>query len=157
MPFTLRRPLCVAILMASFAGPVGAQTNPPASNRGSIDGMIYLNSDRPIKQPANYQPPLSYRDRASGIVFYVESDRRHVTAIDPAGKVLWIRFPFLDAKLPPYREDNPPIVSIGAPVSWMVEGPRGRRIGRFVAIEFSTTQFGLMNFETGEFLFMGQD
>ena len=37
--------------------------------------------------------PHTYRDPDSGIIFYVETDGRHVSAINPDGKILWSRDP----------------------------------------------------------------
>ena len=65
------------------------------------------------------KPPTSYRDPVSGIIFYVESDGRHITAISPKGQVQWVRNPFVDADLCPYRSAHPfieRIVQISNPV-----------------------------------------
>lgn len=97
--------------------------------------------------------PLTYRDAESGITFYVESDGRHVAAINEGGKLLWIRDPFVEAKLEPYHFDRPQIVDVGVPLPWMVRG----REGRFIVIRFDSTQTGIMNIATGDFIFMGQD
>ena len=61
------------------------------------------------------QPPFAYRDAKSGITFYVESDGRHLAAIDKSGKVLWVRNPFVDYDLCPYRSPHPYIAWIGPP------------------------------------------
>jgi hypothetical protein len=34
-------------------------------------------------------PPLVIQDSKTKITYYLESDRRHVSAIDPDGKLLW--------------------------------------------------------------------
>src|SRR5271170_836020 len=60
-------------------------------------------------------PPSTYRDPDSGIAFYVESDGRHLAAIDANGKLLWVRNPFLDRNLCPYRSAHPYISWIGPP------------------------------------------
>jgi hypothetical protein len=60
-------------------------------------------------------PPSSYRDTKSGIIFYVESDGRHLAAMDANGKVLWVRNPFVDSNMCPYRSAHPFIVWIGPP------------------------------------------
>lgn len=141
MRSTLRHFIGAITLAGVIAGPATGQT------------MIYLNKDRPLRQPDNYQRPLSYRDARSGVVFYVESDGRHVSAIDATGKVLWTRYPFFDAKLLPYREDNPPIVYVGATSQRLAKVLKGN----FLSIAFSTTQFGVMNMTNGDFEWMGQD
>lgn len=100
-----------------------------------------------------FQGAQSYKDAATNLIFYVESDGRHVTAIDSKGKVLWTRDPFLDAHLEHYRTEKPQIVYIGAPLEWMVAEQKGH----YVAINFNSTQFGIINVTSGEFIFLGQD
>jgi len=34
-------------------------------------------------------PALAIQDPTTRIIYYLESDRRHVSAIDPNGKILW--------------------------------------------------------------------
>ena len=70
------------------------------------DSVIYSNTVTGSNwtRKINYPPPpislpYTFRDADSGIVFYVESDGRHVSAISPEGKILWSRDPFLDAHL----------------------------------------------------------
>src|SRR4051812_12323564 len=73
------------------------------------DSVIYSNTvtgsnwTRRINHPP---PPVllptTFKDADSGIVFYVESDGRHVSAISPDGKILWSRDPFLDSHLAHY-------------------------------------------------------
>src|SRR5689334_19888463 len=59
--------------------------------------------------------PQAYRDPSVPVVYYVESDGRHVSAIGLDGKVLWNRDPFEDAGVKPYRVPKPLIVFIGKP------------------------------------------
>ena len=107
----------------------------------------YVNSSQQFR---GAQP---FKDKESGIVFYVESDGRHVAAIDRDGKLLWNRDPFVEAKLEPYRSARPVITSIGAPLAWMTE----ERKGNFILINFNSSQTGLLSFEKGDFIFLGQD
>jgi hypothetical protein len=109
--------------------------------------VTYVNAPRP------FRGAQAYKDKASGIIFYVESDGRHIAAIDRDGKLLWNRDPFVEAKLEPYRFERPVIVSIGEPHSWMTKG----RPGRYVLINFNSTQAGILSFEKGDFTFLGQD
>lgn len=60
-------------------------------------------------------PPLTYLDAESGISFHVDSDGRHVTAIDKAGNQLWKRNPFVEENMCPYRSSHPFISWIGPP------------------------------------------
>ena len=57
----------------------------------------------------------AYRDAQSGITFYVESDGRHLVALGANGKVLWVRNPFVDSDMCPYRSAHPFISWIGPP------------------------------------------
>ena len=41
--------------------------------------------------------PLSYEDPGTSITFYVESDGRHLAAMDSQGNLLWVRNPWEDA------------------------------------------------------------
>ena len=99
--------------------------------------------------------PQSYRDPATGITFYVESDGLHVAAISKEGKILWVRDPFHDAKLSDYRTHKPQIVSIGKG-SWLVNGVRRRDVPA-ILIGFNSSQFGAMKMSDGEFQIYGQD
>ena len=105
--------------------------------------------------PWHFPGPQSYRDSATGITFYVESDGLHIAAISKEGKILWVRDPFHDAKLSDYRTHNPQIVSIGKG-SWMVIGVRRRDVPA-ILIGFNSSQFGAMKMSDGEFQWEGQD
>jgi hypothetical protein len=100
-----------------------------------------------------YRGPVAYVDKKLRIVFYAESDGRHLSAIDFDGRVLWTRNPFVDAHLKPYRVAEPRIVGIYRPLPWMVEGQKRS----FVAIEFESTQFGVVDVKSGQFFSLGQD
>ena|SRR2546423_7515165 len=98
----------------------------------------------------DFRGPQVYKDPTSGMLLYVETDGRHVAAISCAGKLLWNRDPFTDAHLPFYRTEKPQIVSIGP-------DPTGGEPGKFVALTFNSSQFGIMRTSDGEFRFRGQD
>jgi hypothetical protein len=106
-----------------------------------------------LDSPKDFRGAHAFKDKESGITFYVECDGRHVAAIDPNGKILWHRDPFVDAKLEPYRFEKPLIVFIWPASGQDVEGKKGR----FVAIAFNSMQFGIMSFEKGDFTWLGQD
>ena len=100
-----------------------------------------------------FRGPIAHKDKESGTTIYIESDGRHVAAISAAGAVLWVRDPFVEAKLPIYRNKHPQIIYIGAPPErWVMS-----RKGKFFVISFNSTQTGVMDFETGQFEFRGQD
>jgi hypothetical protein len=108
------------------------------------------------------EPPfgLAYEDPQTHVLLYVETDRRHVTAFDASGRILWAADPFADAKLEPYRTENPQIFKIGPPGEWNDEYPLGpymRPGRRYVGIEYNSTQFGLVDEADGKFQFLGQN
>jgi hypothetical protein len=57
-------------------------------------------------------PPYAYRDPPSGVTIYVESDGRHVSAIAPSGALLWVRNPFVESEMCPYRSAHPFIIHL---------------------------------------------
>jgi hypothetical protein len=103
----------------------------------------------------DFPGPQVYRDAHSGTLYYVESDGRHVAAISRVGKLLWVRDPFMDAHLEPYRTDNPQIISIGE-ATWWGEGPPSKFRG-YVIITYNSSQFGALNRSNGDFQFLGQN
>ena len=102
-----------------------------------------------------YRGPVAYVDKKAHLVVYAESDGKHLSAIDFEGRVLWTRSPFADAHLKPYRVAEPRIAGIYAPLPWMLAGAKGK--DAFVALEFESTQFGLVDLKSGKFFSLGQD
>lgn len=96
----------------------------------------------------------AYKDPHSGVILYVESDARHISAISRTGKLLWTRDPFKDAHLELYRTKHPQIANMGAgpKAIWVKGDPRD-----FVYIAFNSSQFGLLRITDGEFFFGGQN
>ena len=106
--------------------------------------------------------PMVYKDSRNGIVFYVQSDGRHVAAMDSAGKLLWVRNPFEDANLCPYRNARPTISSILAMLTTPAVAASIKRQGAnpehaFLEIHFNSSQFGMLDETTGDFFFGGQN
>ena len=108
-------------------------------------------------------PPLVCADTGSGIIYYVESDRRHITAIKPDGTILWHRDPFDDAHMEYYRTDDPRIVSIAVvkrkpSEDWKYEeevlGKKG--VSTIITIRYNSSQAGFMDITTGDFHMTGQ-
>lgn len=124
----------------------------PSANAQFFGGELIGGSNGPVSR---FPGPQSYRDSATGITFYVESDGLHVAAISKEGKILWVRDPFHDAKLSDYRTHKPQIVFIGKG-SWSVNGVR-RRDAPAILIRFNSSQFGAMRMSDGEFQIYGQD
>jgi len=102
-----------------------------------------------------YRGPTAYVDKKLGVVIYAESDGKHLSAIDLEGRVLWTRSPFSDAHLKPYRVAEPRIVHVYAPLPWMREG--AKKTDTFIALEFESTQFGVVDLKSGKFFSLGQD
>ncbi len=100
----------------------------------------------------SFHGPQTYKDIDSGTVFFVESDGRHVSAINTDGKILWHRDPFVEGRLEPYRSARPVIVYIGKANQWML-----KHNTNVIAITFDSTQFGTLDIKTGDFVWMGQD
>ena len=116
--------------------------------------------------PGNPGKPLTYHDPETKILFYAESDGRHLAAIGPDGKLLWVRNPFDDKGLCPYRTVRPVIRSIKAydiPLAYAKNialdmKRRGANPDhRFIWIEFDSYQFGEVDETNGDFLYEGQN
>jgi hypothetical protein len=106
--------------------------------------------------------PMVYKDPRNSISFYVESDGRHLAAIDPDGKLLWVRNPFEDRELCPYRTARPVIrdikaIDISPEFAKLRERWGVNTDDRFIAIQFDSSQFGVVNETTGEFDFERQN
>ena len=63
------------------------------------------------QEPSGVGSPKSVQDPKTKVTFYLESDGRHVAAISPQGKILWIRDVIFEAGLKPYRVAHPVIDS----------------------------------------------
>jgi hypothetical protein len=106
--------------------------------------------------------PMAYRDSRTSISFYVESDGRHIAAINSKGTLLWVRNPFEDAKLCPYRNGRPSITSMKATElsKVMIDGGIGGGLNlthKFLEVTFDSTQYGALDESTGDFLFWGEN
>jgi len=63
--------------------------------------------------------PLAFLVEEMNVIVYVESDGRHISAIDTSGKILWTKDPVIDEGLKEYRVKEPKIVRLGKPLEWM--------------------------------------
>lgn len=124
----------------------------PAAKAQFFGGKPIGGSNGPV---ACFPGPQSYRDPATGIIFYVESDGLHVAAISKEGKILWVKDPFHDAKLSDYRTHNPQIVWIGKG-SWWANGVRQKDVPA-IEIIFNSSQFGAMKISDGDFQYQGRN
>ena len=92
-------------------------------------------------------------DTKTKIVYRVHTDRRTISATDGQGKLLWKVDPFVDARLKPYRFAHPIITYFGASSALELQGEGTT----FLSIAFSSSQFGRLALDTGEFEFGGND
>ena len=134
-----------------------------AASISVIAGSItFTNSEgTPVTYVASYlhpfRGPQAYKDADSGVVFYVESDGRHVSAISPDGRILWCRDPFADSHLEFYRTMTLHIIYIGkaSPRAETYLATNG--IPKIIGITYDLSQFGEVDTKTGDFKFGGQD
>ena len=100
-----------------------------------------------------WKKPTPYVDQQSGVTYSVARDGRHVIARSHDGRLLWKRNSFVDAKMKPYRVSRPRINFIDkAKSSWLIG-----ESGSYIGIGFDSSQFGIINTETGNFRYLGQD
>ena len=130
---TSRLSLAAAVLMLIVASPASPDAAPmKAGVPAALQGLIY-------------------RAPGSGVIFYVETDGRHVVAISQEGKILWRTDPFIEGGLTPYRQSRPRIVYIGPGLG--ADDPNPKQI----VVTYSSSQSGVMDVATGHFRFMRQD
>ena len=97
------------------------------------------------------------------LTFYVESDGRHLAAMNAQGKLLWVRNPFEEGQGQcEYRTPHPVIVSIEIfekPESLRFDegGPIININHKFIMIHFDSSQFGIVDEETGKYIWLGQN
>jgi len=126
--------------------------------------------DKPRPDSVPWDPSrakaFAYKDLRAGLILYVESDGRHFAAIDSNGRLLWVRNPFEDAGLCPYRSPHPVIYEIevadSLPDFGGRAGPYLQKLGMisghaYVRIYFDSSQFGLVDETSGNFFFEGQN
>ena len=115
------------------------------------------NTDAPVLNE-DYVIPKVLVDLQTRIIYYLESDGRHISAISPNGKLLWHVDPFVDAKLEPYRFSQPIILyfEFVDPTWWKIHAYLGPA-DDFIGINFNSSQFGALNKNTGKFTCFGQD
>jgi len=104
-------------------------------------------SDTNIYTKRTIALPFTHEYDEVGIIVHVETDGRHVTAIDRQEKTLWRIDPFADADLKFYRTRTPRIVYVADKLS---ENGSMRII-------FDSSQAVDVNIKTGVSTFGGQD
>jgi hypothetical protein len=142
-----------------FHGPTGTVAEPSVPEHPKVTPPNPPPPPEVDPSPVISAEPLTYKDKRTNTLFYVESDGRHVAAIDSTGQVLWIRNPFVDACLCPYRTEYPTIAYIygltGKDEAQLAK--EFKRKTRFIGIRFNSSQFGVVDQKNGDFFWMGQD
>jgi hypothetical protein len=99
----------------------------------------------------------TYLDPQTRVLFYVETDGRHLSAIGPDGKLLWTRNPYVDTGSHYYRRKEI-ITYLGPlPAEYARVSKKQNLGGPFIQIAFDSTQFGAVDVKTGNFFNLGQD
>ena len=106
---------------------------------------------------------FTYQDPRTAITFYVESDGKHVAAIDAAGKLLWVRSPLKESGFDGPETRTPVIdgIKVAEPpppqyVKWLQQ--HGFKSDHaYIRITFTDRSFGLMDEKAGDFILEGQN
>ena len=104
--------------------------------------------------------PMTYKDPRTSIILYVETDGRHVAAINADGTLLWVRDPFKGSRACPAEQAIPVIASLKAQPS---TASLAEYLGRFgfeagdqlIEIMFASNYFGYLDERTGDFVCIG--
>ena len=107
---------------------------------------------------------MAYRDSRTSVTLYVESNGRHLGAIDEAGNLLWVRNVFEDVGLCPYRTPHPiirsiAIVEIGQDlIDWYSQAGVTLNSGhKFLNVKFDSSQELIVDESSGYAVFAGQN
>jgi hypothetical protein len=161
--------------------PLSSERPRQPQTRGKIISVL-VTSDCMLRDQVTFEPryedwdsssaqPFSFKDPRTDVTFYVESDGRHLAAIDSSGRILWVRNPFEDAELCHYRTPRPVIARIEAielppdhAKSYVdLALPELKRLGmdfakhRFLRVHFDSSQYGIVDETSGNFFFEGQN
>ena len=106
---------------------------------------------------------FTYKDLRTSITFYVESDGKHVAAIDAQGTLLWVRSPWKTSADDPSGTRTPIIDGIELaepPVPYYAKFLQ--RLGfkadhPHIRITFASRAFGILDEKTGDFILEGQN
>jgi hypothetical protein len=123
--------------------------------------MLAANAGELMPWDPSLARSFTYKDPRTAITFYVESDGKHVAAIDAAGKLLWVRSPFKDPD--PAETRTPVIDGIEAAESPVPKYAQFlQRLGfkadrPYIRITSALRSFGIMDERTGDFILEGQN
>jgi hypothetical protein len=104
---------------------------------------------------------MTYKDPRTLITFYVESDGRHIAAIDADGKLLWVRNPNNESRTNSPENQAGVIVRITQhppPTSDFAAYLERHNFGaddKLLEITFASNFFGVLNERTGDFVLIG--
>ena len=90
-------------------------------------------------------------DRVTSTRFILDSSRIFIVAIDTNGRQLWKSDPWKDNKLKAYRVARPTIVIFHFAKN------ASTSFEEVIWIGYNNTQFGIVDKNTGEFTWLGQD
>jgi hypothetical protein len=173
----IARSLVVALFFVAFlaggATPAGCSCNrPPQPARKQVALALVVSSitsvrrvPPPLLAPGDPPPKLELmvlNDKDAGIVFYFETDGRHVTALRRDGSVIWHRDLVESAAEKGFSKGEKklwPVVDFAGPP----DAPSVQRLreignqGDYITVGFNTGEVGLVNKLTGEYHFRGKD
>src|SRR3954447_12630177 len=119
-------------------------------NYAITDGPLPPSKDG--ESPRQADGPLTFRAEGSNVLVYVESDRRHLAAVDINGKVLWHKDVTQELNTKSLRDRPARINYVGKPLDWMLKLiPGGGSAADYFGIALSTKEFGLINLRTGKY------
>ena len=172
----LRSLVAIAAVCGQLFEPIKAQSLPETQTAGTIQVFIsddckssfygYFLSGADARKRPSYVPwstsnakAMVFKDPRNSLSFYVESDGRHVAAFDSDGALLWVRNPYEDARLCPYRTPRPVIARLE---SRELTEVYAKRIGAiadhaYLSVQFDSSQFGVIDEGDGHFIFEGQN
>jgi hypothetical protein len=172
----LRALVATVAVCGQISEPIKAQSLPETQAAGTIQVFIsddckssfygYFLSEADARKRPSYVPwstsnakAMAFKDPRNSRSFYVESDGRHVAAFDSDGALLWIRNPYEDARLCPYRTPRPVIAGLGPRELTEVYAKRiGAIAGHtYLSIQFDSSQFGVIDEDDGHFILEGQN
>jgi hypothetical protein len=105
---------------------------------------------------------IAYKDPRSSITFYVESDGRHVAAIDSGGNLLWVRIPHQESRTGSPGVETSVIDGIDQEPATTGYAQYLQQYGfrpedKLLKITFTSYFFGELDERTGAFVLIGRN
>jgi hypothetical protein len=109
-------------------------------------------------------PPktMAYKDRKTRVTLYVESDGKHIAAIDENGKLLWVRSPYEESRGNKWMTiirslNEEPRRADGTNYAGYFEqsGIHTKPEDELIEVYFASNFFGQIDERTGDFVFIG--